>query len=128
MGSLIQSLGSRFSESNMPEFILYQLHPNHIKNFDRSDYKDTVRTFDEFYQIDNFEQDAMSWYDMNYKESIEQNESDFVKKTDLFPAVREAIIILLILYATTCTAKQSFSTLKRVKTWLRSTMSDDRLS
>ncbi|KAH3699864.1 hypothetical protein DPMN_074826 [Dreissena polymorpha] len=56
----------------------------------------------------------MPWYDMNKKESIEQNESDFAKKTDLFPAVREAMIIL--------------STLKRGKTWLRSTMSDDRLS
>ncbi|KAH3869431.1 hypothetical protein DPMN_032596 [Dreissena polymorpha] len=65
MDSLIQSQGSRFSESNMPEFMLYQLHPSHIKNCDRSDYKDTVRTIDEFYQIDNFEQDAMSWYDMN---------------------------------------------------------------
>ncbi|KAH3727067.1 hypothetical protein DPMN_052993 [Dreissena polymorpha] len=65
------SLGSRFSESNMPAFMLYQLHPNHIKHFDRSD---TVRTIDKFYQIDNFEQDAMSWYSMNKKESIKHNE------------------------------------------------------
>ncbi|KAH3779780.1 hypothetical protein DPMN_157586 [Dreissena polymorpha] len=131
MDSLIQSLGSRFSESNMPASMLYQLHPNNIQKFDRSDYKDTVRTNDEFYQNDNFEQNAMSWYDMNKKESIEQNESDFVNlviKTDLFPAVCEAMIILLTLSATTCTVKGSFSTLRRVKTWLRSTMSDERLS
>ncbi|KAH3884233.1 hypothetical protein DPMN_008208 [Dreissena polymorpha] len=78
MDSLIQSQGRRFSESNMPALMFYQLHPNHIKNFDLSDYKDTVRTIDEFYQINNFEQDAMSRYDINKKESIEQNESDFV--------------------------------------------------
>ncbi|KAH3775844.1 hypothetical protein DPMN_177253 [Dreissena polymorpha] len=92
MDSLIQSLGSRFSESNMPAFMLYQLHPNHIKHFDRSNYKDTVRSINEFYQIDNFEQDAMSWYDTNKKESIKQNESDFVdlvKKRICFqPCVR----------------------------------------
>src|SRR5687768_10143292 len=29
---------------------------------------------------------------------------------------------------TTCTIERSFSTLRRVKTWLRSTMSDERLS
>ncbi|KAH3751583.1 hypothetical protein DPMN_186150 [Dreissena polymorpha] len=49
-------------------------------------------------------------------------------KPDLLPAVREAMIILLTLPATTCTVERPFSTLRRVKTWLRSTMSDDRLS
>ncbi|KAH3697684.1 hypothetical protein DPMN_085190 [Dreissena polymorpha] len=74
MDSLIQSLASQFSESNMPAFMLYQLHPNHIKNFYGSDYKDTVQTIDEFDQIHNLEQEAMSWYDMNKKKFIKQKE------------------------------------------------------
>ncbi|KAH3799493.1 hypothetical protein DPMN_153103 [Dreissena polymorpha] len=64
---------------------------------------------------------------MSKKESIERNESDFVdlvKKTELFPAVCEAMIILLTLPATICTVERSFSKLRPVKTWLRS----DRLS
>ncbi|KAH3784898.1 hypothetical protein DPMN_162970 [Dreissena polymorpha] len=73
----------------------------------------------------------MSWYDMNKKEFLEQNESDFVflvKKADLFPAMCEVMIIFLTLPATTCTVERLFSTLRRAKTWLRSTMSNDRLS
>jgi len=51
-----------------------------------------------------------------------------LKHADLFPAVRHAICIALTLPVTTCTAERSFSTLRRVKTWLPSTMSDERLS
>ena len=42
--------------------------------------------------------------------------------------MRHAFNILLTLPATTCTVERSFSTLRRVKTWLRSTMSSERLS
>ena len=53
---------------------------------------------------------------------------ELVRQTTLFPAMRQAILIALTLPATSCTVERSFSTLRRVKTWLRSTMSDDRLS
>ena len=39
-----------------------------------------------------------------------------------------ALLILLTLPAATCTVEISFSTLRRVETWLRLTMSDERLS
>jgi len=51
-----------------------------------------------------------------------------LKHADLPPAVRRAISISLTLPVTTCTTERSFSTLRRVKTWLRSAMSDERLS
>ena len=46
----------------------------------------------------------------------------------LFPASAQTIRIALALPGTTCTIERSFSTLRRVKTWVRSTMNDDRLS
>jgi len=53
---------------------------------------------------------------------------DLVKNMELSPAIPQAMITLLTLPATTSTVERSFSTMRWVKTWLRSTMSDERLS
>ena len=53
---------------------------------------------------------------------------DVLEYTQLFPSIRSAILTALALPATTCTIERSFSTLRRVKTWLRCTMTDERLS
>ena len=53
---------------------------------------------------------------------------ELLTMSGMFPAVCKALAIALSLPATTCTVERSFSTLRRVKTWLRSTMSDHRLS
>ena len=52
---------------------------------------------------------------------------DLVRHIELYPAVRQAFITLLILPATTCTVERSFNALRRVKIWLRTTMFDDQL-
>ena len=53
---------------------------------------------------------------------------DMFNETILFPAVRKAICTAMALPVSTCTVERSFSTLRRVKTWLRSTMTEDRLN
>lgn len=45
-----------------------------------------------------------------------------------FPGITIALEIFLSFPATSCTAERSFSTLRRVKTWLRSTTGKDRLN
>ena len=45
-----------------------------------------------------------------------------------YPSVCNFIQIILTLPATTVEAEQSFSCMRRVKTWLRSSMTSDRLS
>ena len=50
------------------------------------------------------------------------------RHADLFPAISHAICIALSPSVTTCTAERPFGTLRRVKTWLRPTMQDERLS
>ena len=44
MDSLIQSLKSRFSETNTPAFALYKLHPAQLEKANRSEYKALVQT------------------------------------------------------------------------------------
>ena len=51
-----------------------------------------------------------------------------LKETGFSPAIRQDVLILMTLLETTCSVERSFSTLRRVKTWLRSTISDNRLS
>ncbi|CAI6359528.1 unnamed protein product [Macrosiphum euphorbiae] len=47
-----------------------------------------------------------------------------LKECEFFPAVKKNILIYITLPPTTCTVERSFSTLR---TWTRSTMSEDRL-
>ncbi|CAB4031517.1 zinc finger MYM-type 1-like, partial [Paramuricea clavata] len=47
---------------------------------------------------------------------------------DLLPVLYEAATILASIPATSCTAERSFSGLRRVKTYLRSTMGEERLN
>jgi hypothetical protein len=47
---------------------------------------------------------------------------------NFYPNINKAIHILLALPYTTASIERSFSTLRRVKTWLRSTMAEDRLN
>ena len=76
------------------------------------------------------EVDALSWYDYWATSSDECNDefAALLPRTKFCPAVRDALLILLTLPATTCTVERSFSILRTVKTWLRSTTSDQRLS
>ncbi|KAJ8950880.1 hypothetical protein NQ318_011178 [Aromia moschata] len=55
--------------------------------------------------------------------------TDVLKEADtFFPATRKAIVISLSQPCTTSNIERSFSTLRRVKTWLRSTMTENRLN
>lgn len=55
--------------------------------------------------------------------------AELIKDSEMFyPSIKTALAILLAQPCTTCTIERSFSTLRRVKTWLRSTMSENRLS
>ena len=71
----------------------------------------------------------MMWYVMwAGKDDIKFQLVDHISHTEYLSAIRHAFNILLALPATTCTVERSFSTLRQVKTWLRSTMSSERLS
>ena len=49
-------------------------------------------------------------------------------KPELYPNIHRAVKVLLTMPVTSATAETSFSALKRIKTYLQSTMVEDRLN
>ena len=110
-----------------PEF---SLHPKEMQQTERDEFKHIVSSVKEMSGIDNLVE-ALAWYDVQKHQPLDDNSLgmiELVKQTTLFPAVRKAVFITLTLPATSCSVERSFSTMRRVKTWLRTTMSDTRLS
>ena len=131
MDSLIQSLESRFGESNRQYFHIFGLHPREMQQTERDEFNHIVSSVKEMYGIDNLVEEALAGYDVQKHKPLDDNSLgmiELVKQTTMFPAVRKVILIALTLPATSCTVERYFSTLRRVKNWLRSTMSDTRLS
>ena len=133
LDSLVSSLTSRFSSNNNAQFNLFYLHPKTMQELEREEFRSLLAVSNALYRIDNLEYETMNWFDYWHSQSqvtdaAKLDTADLLKHCDFFPAVKEAILIVLTLPATTCSIERSFSTLRRVKTWLRSTMSDERLS
>jgi hypothetical protein len=130
MDSIIASLESRFSDENRPHFSLFQLQPRQMLKLQRTDFKRVISEINSLYTIDNFAEESLSWYDMWQEDSVDLDVQliDLINHCTFFPAVRQAILLALTLPATSCTVERSFSTMRRVKTWLRTTMTSDRLS
>ena len=80
----------------------------------------------------NLTADATTWYEMWKNKGIANEIPDCMTSIDevttFCPAVSEALKIGMTLPATTCGIERSFSTLRRIKTWNRSTMSEQRLN
>jgi len=70
------------------------------------------------------------WIDKNLIDS-QCNEIlfvDLLAHCEYYPVIFQILNIFISLPPTTCTIERSFSTLRRVKMWLRSTTGDDRLN
>jgi hypothetical protein len=139
LDSIISSLDVRFSEHNKPAYSLLNIHPLQMMKVTKEQFMIQARNISEFCEIDNFCEQTSTWYDLwQNRQRLKSDsvcetfeEMDLIGLLDhatLFPAIQQAIRIALALPATTCTIERSFSTLRRVKTWLRSTMTTDRLS
>ncbi|CAI6362441.1 unnamed protein product [Macrosiphum euphorbiae] len=93
-------------------------------------YFESIEKIADFYKIDNLQAEAESWY--SFWQNKDCQDIDFIDLLNcnctFFPNIAVALEIFLSLPATSCTAERSFSTLRRVETWLRSTMGDDRLN
>lgn len=130
MDSIIASLESRFGNENKKNFSLFSLYPKQMAKMTLEQYKCHIADIKEIYGIENLEAEAVTWFEIwsMKDEQFDNGFLDLLNHTDFFPSVQQAILIALTLPVTTCTVERSFSTMRRVKTWLRSTMADDRLS
>ena len=94
---------------------------------------DILKELDNHYKIENLVE-GQTWYDywemMKESSSINEKEniSFFLKDCEFYPTVKKSIIIYMTIPPTTCSTERTFSTLRHVKTWLRSTMCENRLS
>ncbi|XP_069354562.1 52 kDa repressor of the inhibitor of the protein kinase-like [Maniola hyperantus] len=134
LDSLILSLEQRFSEDNLPAYSLLTLHPHIMLQMSYQDFIKKTEPFCSYYNLSGFLSEAELWYNMWEQKNMAQSELKemelvaLVKETQLFyPAIKQALHISLAQPCTTCTIERSFSTLRRVKTWLRSTMTENRL-
>ena len=134
LDSLISSLTNRFAPDNKTSYSLLSLHPYQMAKLSKDQFLSQIKHVGEFYNLDNFDIESSMWYEVwlnrrrQNSDIVEMHLIDVLEYTQLFPSIRSAILTALALPATTCTIERSFSTLRQVKTWLRSTMSDDRLS
>ena len=137
LDSLIQSLTTRFSSENEGHYDLLSLHPLQLKNLGDNQFRAVVESISHTHDFDNFRAEATLWREMWCHDSdapVAKSDLskismiELVKYASLLPAVSQAIQVAATIPATSCSAERSFSTLRRVKTWLRSTMCDDRLS
>ena len=112
------SLRERFSNNPSLFALLSLLPPNkpiQIDEIERS------------YSLDNLESKVSLWRSLSPEVNHECLQELFMSTQD-YPSVRSAIQMIIALPSTTVEAERSFSCMKRVKTWLRSTMTSDRLS
>lgn len=130
MDSLITALQSRFSENNDVITSLSYLLPHEAILAEKEDYMIHMKKIQEFYGLDNFCVQADTWFEVQRAKTEHEpiGAVELLDQTLCFPAVKQALLMYITLPATTCTVERSFSTLRRVKTWLRSTMTDNRLS
>ncbi|XP_022164654.1 52 kDa repressor of the inhibitor of the protein kinase-like, partial [Myzus persicae] len=60
--------------------------------------------------------------------SIEEVREALTHASEFYPNIKELLKIICVIPVTTCTAERTFSSLRRTKTYLRSTIGEDRLN
>ncbi|CAI6354501.1 unnamed protein product [Macrosiphum euphorbiae] len=120
----------RFEKSNSVAFSLQHLHPALFIKMKKQEYTDSITNIYNLYKIENLLAESESWYSL-WQKKVSQSMDiiDLLEHSKIFfPGIKIALEIFLSLPATSCAAERSFSTLRRVKTWLRSTTGEDRLN
>ncbi|KAL5237883.1 hypothetical protein ACI65C_008686 [Semiaphis heraclei] len=130
LDSLITSLNERFPEDNS-KYEIISVHPKYLKQTKKEEFIIQLQNLKSFYGefIENIEEEGLVWYNM-WKEKNDDN-MDFLKLLDevtFLPSIKKCILIAATLPSTTCSVERSFSSLKRLKTWLRSTVTENRLN
>lgn len=125
LDSLIESIEDRFSQKNSNAYMLFKLHPKYISTLT----SDNLVEIETLYGLKNIKEEGLLWKDYIIKKNIDKNISfeGLLELCTFFPLVKKCLLIALAFPATTASVERSFSTLRRIKTWLRSTISEDRL-
>lgn len=131
----LDKINSRFIEHKLVLKGFKMLFKNELDN----NNNDILQLIDFYKDSDNLsEPDIVIAEIKMWKNVLKRTEEDQKPKTviqflqfcdeDLFPNIYKLIKILCILPVTTCTSERSFSSLRNLKTYLRNTVSEDRLN
>ncbi|CAI6359005.1 unnamed protein product [Macrosiphum euphorbiae] len=132
--SLIMQLKLRFSNENSAAHSLLNLHPNNMKKIQYDQFLSMIVEINNFYEIDSLAEEGKLWYNVWKNRNTSQNETknisfiSLLDETNLYPTIHTALTIALTLPVTTCSVERTFSTLRRVKTWTRNSIGDNRLN
>ena len=128
--TLVKEINQRFSELNLS--LLQALLPTSDKFLDVN----TLHPFLQHYEIDEDEVRAEAPIAMKFlREKTGTNSFVFLHEVyqhlyevkECFPKLLECLQIAMTMCLTTASAERSFSSLRRLKTYLRSTMTQERL-
>ncbi|CAF4698541.1 unnamed protein product [Rotaria sp. Silwood1] len=138
ISSTIDELGPRFSTHQKLAVKISKLMPVHVKEVDFADMKDTFEFYKEDLLSDNFvvlESEFEMWRNMWRKRNdhdlpctIGQVLKSTYTQRDFYPNIYRLLTIFATLPVSIATPERSFSVLKLVKTYLRNSMGDERLS
>ncbi|XP_050540280.1 uncharacterized protein LOC126904918 [Daktulosphaira vitifoliae] len=149
--NVINDLKSRLSHKTLSCFNLSYLLPENFLKENSTSYSinesdDIIKTIaDEFQILLSNEKEGVSsllrfefklWKQKWNREKIENNLINSICVTkilancdeEIFPLINRLLTVFITLPISNASAERTFSTLRRLKTWLRSTMSETRLT
>jgi len=132
---MVTEITSRLLSSS-DRFVVQSLMPSNVKTIDDSTVK---AIFDacgsDLTDYDSFSREIQRWVTRwTVVESPPSTADDCLEgalklaHVELYPNIRRCIELLLAMPVSTSTAERSFSTMKRVKSYLRNSMTTERLS
>ena len=116
---LSSSLLERFNDNSSFFALLSILPPSNPTN---------INDIESLYSLDNLVNEVKLWRSSLTPQVNQESLPELFLSTQVYPSVCNVIRIILTLPATTVEAERSFSCMRRVKTWLPSHMTSDRLS
>jgi len=129
LDSIISSLELRFSADKSFAFSLTHFHPSNMRDVSSEKWNESTSSCAAFYNLEGIEGERELWFNIWNKVQKAPDIIQVLKKSELFfPAIRKALLILLSQPCTTSIIERSFSSLRRIKTWLRSTIGENRLN
>ena len=134
LDDIIEQINGRFSRHNQNSLKLSYLLPSKISKASSSSITETFTFYKKFFpnkSIEQAEGEFDVWKAMWPEE--DNNPEDALSALDhcdgnAFPIIRKLLLTLATQPVSTASPERSFSTLRRLKTWLRNRMKEERLS
>ena len=129
----LQSLRDKFSTHHLTLLKLIALVPSVMQSYDWSDIVDSCRLYQsQLSSEDEVRHEYEQWKAICLRMAPSNRPSTPVHTLDIVPPRLINIVTLLRIFCmlpvSTCTAERAFSAMKLLKTYVRNTMTDDRLT